>query len=324
VGAPIGLSLVFFNVLLDQLGLPVPAYPTLILAGAMAASGRLPGSALVALAVLACLIGDGAWYFAGRLYGGRVMKLVCIISLTPDVCVGQAQTNFERWGPKLIIVAKFLPGVALVVPPLAGALRMNARHFVAFSTLSALLWVGAPLLGGMLFKDEIERALPHLTDFGGTLAAVFLALLPLYIAYKWWQRRRYYSALDMARISVAELCEKLLGSPAPLVLDVRTLTAEALEARRIPGALHLPLQELPRRLKELPRDREIILYCSCPHEASAAQAALLLMNNGFKRVRPLSGGIDAWITAGYTIEDIPASAFNGAQSPPAAHATRRA
>jgi len=324
VGAPIGLSLVFFNVLLDQLGLPVPAYPTLILAGALAASGRLPGAPLVAVAVLACLIGDATWYFAGRLYGNRVMRLVCVISLTPDVCVGQAQTNFERWGPKLIIVAKFLPGVALVVPPLAGAVRMNVRHFVAFSALAALLWVAAPLLGGMLFRADIERALPHLNGLGGTLAIVFLAILPLYIGYKLWQRRRYYSALDMARIGVAELREKLLGDPAPLVLDVRTLTAQTLERRRIPGALNLPLQQLPRRLKELPHDREIILYCSCPHEASAAQAALLLMNNGFKRVRPLSGGIDAWITAGYTVEDMPASAFSGAQLPPRARATRRA
>ena len=132
------------------------------------------------------------------------------------------------------------------------------------------------------------------------------------------------ATLNRARISVAELREKLLGDRAPLVLDVRTLTAQTLERRRIPGALQLPLQQLPRRLKELPRDREIILYCSCPHEASAAQAALLLMNNGFKRVRPLSGGIDAWITAGYTIEDMPASAFSGAQLPPRARATRRA
>ena len=277
---PIGLGVIFINVLCDQLGLPLPAVPTLVVAGAMSADGRLPAGAVFALALSACLIGDSAWYVAGRLFGSRVMKLLCRISLTPDTCVNETQSSFERWGPKVLIVAKFIPGLAMVAPPLAGATRMTASRFLLYSTLSAMLWVGAAI-------------------------AAILCILACYIAYKWWQRRRFHSALNMARISVDELYENMRAGTAPLVLDVRSSTAQGLELRRIPGALHLPVHQVGEQLGKLPRDRDIILYCTCPNEASAAQAARLLMNHGFRRVRPLHGGLDAWIAAGYAVEEIP-------------------
>ncbi|HXY75460.1 MAG TPA: rhodanese-like domain-containing protein [Steroidobacteraceae bacterium] len=307
--APFGLGLVFFNVLLDQLGVPVPAIPTLVVAGALAAGGRLPLLTLIGVAVLASFIADCSWYFAGRRYGGGVMKLVCRISLTPDICVGQAQASFERHGAKLILVAKFIPGVSMITPPLAGAMHMPMGRFAALSVASALLWVGAALLGGVLLREEVEWVLPHLGEVGKAALVVLSFGFAAYIAYKWWQRRRYYSALDMARITVAELYELMQCDPPPVIVDVRSSTAESLERKRIPGSLHFPLQEFPRHIGKLPREREIVLYCSCPHEASAAQAALLLMSSGFRRVRPLGGGLDAWIAAGYAIEEIPASEF---------------
>ena len=302
---PIGLGVIFINVLCDQLGLPLPAVPTLVVAGAMSADGRLPAGAVFALALSACLIGDSAWYVAGRLFGSRVMKLLCRISLTPDTCVNETQSSFERWGPKVLIVAKFIPGLAMVAPPLAGATRMTASRFLLYSTLSAMLWVGAAMLGGVLLKPQIERLLPHVAALGGAAIAAILCILACYIAYKWWQRRRFHSALNMARISVDELYENMRAGTAPLVLDVRSSTAQGLELRRIPGALHLPVHQVGEQLGKLPRDRDIILYCTCPNEASAAQAARLLMNHGFRRVRPLHGGLDAWIAAGYAVEEIP-------------------
>ncbi len=302
---PIGLGVIFINVLADQLGLPLPAVPTLVVAGAMSADGRLPGGVVYALALSACLIGDSAWYVAGRLFGSRVMKLLCRISLTPDTCVNETQSSFERWGPKVLIVAKFIPGLAMVAPPLAGATRMTASRFLVYSTLSAMLWVGAAMLGGVLLRPQIERLLPHVAALGGAAIAAILFILACYIAYKWWQRRRFYSALNMARISVDELYEDMRAGTAPVVLDVRSSTAQGLELRRIPGALHLPVHQVGEQLGKLPRDRDIILYCTCPNEASAAQAARLLMNRGFRRVRPLHGGLDAWIAAGYAVEEIP-------------------
>jgi membrane protein DedA with SNARE-associated domain/rhodanese-related sulfurtransferase len=304
VRAPFGLSLVFLNVLLEQLGLPVPAVPTLVVAGALAANGRLPGSGLYALAVAACVIADSAWYVAGRFYGGRVMSLLCRISLSPDSCVSQTQNAFERWGARALVFAKFVPGLALIAPPLAGATRMHPARFIGFSALGSTLWVGTALLVGVLLRSQIEQLLPQAAHIGGAAAAVLLVVLACYIAYRWWERRRFLAALDMARISVEELRGRMQGDPAPVIVDVRSTTAQTLELRRIPGALHLQVQDVARHLGELPRDREIILYCTCPNEASAAKAARLLMNNGFSQVRPLKGGLEAWIEAGYTVEAV--------------------
>jgi membrane protein DedA with SNARE-associated domain/rhodanese-related sulfurtransferase len=300
--------LVFLNVLLEQLGLPVPAIPTLVVAGALAANGKLPGFAVGAVAVAASLIGDSSWYLAGRAYGVRVMKLLCRISLTPDTCVSQTQASFERWGPRALVIAKFVPGLSMIAPPLAGATRMGFVRFIVFSGVGACLWVGAALLAGWLLRAQIANLLPRLAGIGGTVVVIVLVLLASYIAFKWWERRRFYALLDMARINVDELYERMQAEPVPVVVDVRSSTAHELERRRIPGALHMPVHEVEQHVRSLPRDREIILYCTCPNEASAAQAARVLVRNGFRRVRPLRGGLDAWIAAGYAVEEVAARA----------------
>lgn len=313
VASPVGLSVVFLNVLAEQLGLPVPAVPTLVVAGALASAGRLNAGAVSSLALAACLIGDGVWYLAGRRFGGRVMNLLCRISLTPDSCVNQTQTGFERWGANVLIVSKFIPGLALIAPPLAGATRMGAARFLGYSLLGSALWVGAALLGGVLLRPQIERLLPRAPGLGGAALTLILVVLAAYIAYKGWERYSFNKALDMARISVAELYEHMNAGAAPIVLDVRSATARGLQLRRIPGALQVPVQEVGQHLGRFPRDRDIILYCTCPNEASAAKAARLLMDHGFKRVRPLRGGLEAWIAAGYAVENIRAADAPGAR-----------
>lgn len=315
--SPIGLGFVFLNVFAQQLGLPVPVVPTLVVAGALAAGGKLSGSALYALAIAACVIADSTWYTAGRRYGGRVMRLLCRVSLSPDSCVSQTQGAFERWGAKALLFAKFVPGLALIAPPLAGATRMQFGRFIVFSAVGAALWVGAALLAGALLRAQIERLLPQVAQVGGTAAGLLLLLLAGYITYRWWERRRFLAALDMARISVEELRRQIEQGDAPVIVDVRNTTAQTLERHRIPGAVQVPVQDAARHLSELPRDREIILYCSCPNEASAAKVARLLMNNGFRRVRPLKGGLEAWIEAGQPVEAF-ALAAPGAADPPAA------
>jgi membrane protein DedA with SNARE-associated domain/rhodanese-related sulfurtransferase len=302
---PFGLTAIFANVLLNQLGLPVPVIPTLILAGALANAGRLSGSGVFAVAMVACVIGDTAWYLSGRWYGNRVMKLLCHISLTPDSCVSQTQTRFEHWGANALIVAKFVPGLSLIAPPLAGATRMSFARFTGFSALGSMAYVGAYVAGGMLLGPQIERLLPHLHAVGGVAVLVIAGLLLVYILYKWWERRRFLAFLRMARITVGELYRMMDSGPSPLIVDVRSETARSLEPRRIPGALHVPVLDMERHIQELPRDREIVLYCTCPNEASAAKVAKQLMAHGFKRVRPLYGGLDAWIAAGYAVERFP-------------------
>ncbi len=296
------------NVLADQLGLPVPAVPTLIVAGALAGAGQVPAAVVFTGAVLACLVADLLWYAAGRAYGNGVMKMLCRISLTPDSCVSQTHTRFERWGPNALIVAKFVPGLGIIAPPLAGATRMGSTRFIVYSALGAAAWVAAAMLAGLVFRPQIERLLPQLSSLGGTAVVVVLGTLLLYIAYKWWERVRFYSVLRMARISVDELYQLMGTGTAPLIVDVRSVTAVNLDPRRIPGALHIPLHDVAGHLKELPRDREVVAYCTCPNEASAAQVARLLMDSGFKRVRPLHGGLEAWVAAGHDVELIQISA----------------
>jgi membrane protein DedA with SNARE-associated domain/rhodanese-related sulfurtransferase len=300
-----GLLIVGLNVLLNQIGLPVPVVPTLILSGTLAAKGDLPFLELFSVAVAACLIADCAWYWVGEKYGIRVLKTLCRISLEPDSCVNQTQSQFDRWGVNSLVVAKFVPGWSTIAPPLAGALRIGWLRFFALSTLAAMLWVGAGLLGGMIFKSQIERLLIQLDRYGSMAVIGALVLLICYIAYKWWERRRFYKMLRMARISVADLNELIQNDAHPLIIDVRSATARALEPHWIPGALAIPLEDVDAHLKDLPKDRDIILYCTCPSEASAARVAKMLMNRGFKRVRPLAGGLEAWVAAGHPVTQAP-------------------
>jgi len=301
-----GLAIVFANVLVEQIGVPVPAIPTLVIAGGLAAVGKLSAFAVFGVAMIACVIADVIWYIAGRRYGNRVMRILCGISLTPDSCVSQAQTRFELWGRNVLLVAKFIPGVALLAPPLAGATRIGWLPFLLFDTAGGALWVAAGMGGGMLLGSQIERLLEYLQNYGAAAVLLVGALIAAYIAFKWWERHRFYAMLRMARISVDELYRLMDAGESPLIVDVRSPVARTLEPRHIPGALHLPLHGFEQHIRELPHDREIILYCSCPNEASAAQVAKLLMNSGFLRVRPLLGGLEAWIAAGHPVESLAA------------------
>ena len=300
----VGLALVVANVLVDQLGIPIPAIPTLVVAGAVAADRHAWGVELFAGSVLACVIADFAWFLAGRRYGNAVMSLLCRVSLTPDSCVSETQQRFESWGPRAVVLAKFVPGLALIAPPLAGALRMRAWQFLALSALGAVLWVGIFLALGVLLRAQIDRLIPLVEHFAATAALIVGGLLALYVAFKWWERRRFFDSLRMARVSVAELCRLMDSGAAPLVVDVRSASARALEPKQIPGAIHVPRDQVHKHLGEFERSRELIVYCTCPNEASAAQVAKLLINHGFSRVRPLYGGLEAWIEAGYPVETL--------------------
>ena len=312
-----GLAIVFGNVLAEQAGVPVPAVPTLVIAGALASDGKLSLAAVFAVALVGCLIADISWYVAGRIYGNRVMRLLCSISLTPDSCVSETQARFERWGVNALLVAKFIPAISLLAPPLAGATRLGWLPFLLFNTTGAALWVGAAVGAGVLLGPQIEQLLALFNGYGTAAAATIVAVIVGYIAYKWWQRHAFFKALRMARISVDELYRLMNEGTNPFIVDVRSQVARTMEPRHIPGALHLPLHGFEEHIREVPRDRDVIVYCSCPNEASAAQVAKLLIDSGFVRVRPLHGGLDAWIAAGLPVESIAAVDADGPGSPAA-------
>jgi len=299
--AQYGLLLVFVNVLVEQAGVPVPAVPTMIVAGALASTERLPLAGVVAVAVFACLLADYAWYAAGRYFGGGVMRTLCRISLSPDSCVKQSELRFQRWRGGVLLLAKFVPGLSTVAPPLVGAMGLRIAPFVLFDGLGSLLWVGVAVTLGYVFASQIDAVLLGLANAGSVALMLIGGLLVLYVAMKWWQRHRLIRALRMARITVQELNEALAQGRNTAIVDVRSEAARVLDSRIIPGALLADVNSVDLIVKAVPLDAELVIYCTCPNEASAAVVAKALMSRGYKRVRPLLGGLDAWDEAGYPI-----------------------
>ena len=296
-----GLGLVFLNVLVEQAGVPVPAYPTLIVAGAFAAGDPKTVLWLVATAVVAVVIADTFWYITGRRYGLRVLRTLCRISLSPDSCVTQTESIFTRFGAASMLFAKFIPGFASVATAMAGAVGLRYWKFLLFDTLGAILWVGVAVALGQVFRGAIAEILSTLEDLGKYGLVLVAVALAAYVASKWWRRRQFIAQLRMDRVSVDELWQMMQQDIATTILDVRSDIVQAASGR-IPGARAVDMERIADGLDGVPVERDVIVYCACPNEASAVKVARELQRLGFKRVRPLHGGIDAWIAAGLDVE----------------------
>jgi membrane protein DedA with SNARE-associated domain/rhodanese-related sulfurtransferase len=303
--AQYGLLLVFINVLVEQAGAPVPAVPTMIVAGALAQADRLPLGGVLLVAVVACLLADFAWYAAGRHFGGGVMRTLCRISLSPDSCVKQSELRFQRWRGGVLLLAKFVPGLSTVAPPLVGAMGLRPAPFALFDGLGSLLWVGVAVCLGYVFANQIDYVLGALASAGSVALLLLGCLLAIYIVAKWWQRHRLLRTLRMARITVQELNDAIVAGQMPTIVDVRSDAVRMLDGRVIPGALLADVNSVDRIVGAVPVESELVIYCTCPNEASAALVAKALMAHGYKRVRPLLGGLDAWHAAGYPVDQLP-------------------
>jgi len=289
-----GVLIVFVATLAARIGAPVPAAPLLVVAGGLSAAGQFSLAAAFGVAMLANVAGDAVWFWGGRRHGHRVMRLLCRISLSPDSCVRQSESLITRWGGNSLIAAKFVPGVSVVAAPMAGALAMSWRRFLSFELVGAALWTSVFLGLGMLFSEQIQQILDVMAGTGaGALAALVLVLAAL-LALRYWRRRRFLREVDMPRMHVDELRALISDGRDPVIVDVRSASSVDLDGRSIPGALHMQLHEVSDKARDLPRDREIVLYCNCPNEVSAARAARMLAAHGLQRVRPLAGGLDAW------------------------------
>jgi membrane protein DedA with SNARE-associated domain len=245
-----GYLVVFGWVFAEQIGLPLPAMPVLLAAGAMAGTGRLSLTLVLVLAGIASLVSDVIWYWIGRLGGGRVLGFLCRISLEPDSCVRRTQETFSRRGARSLLIAKFVPGYSTAAPPLAGIVRMRFARFVVFTGAGGLIWAGAFVGLGWLFSEQLE------------LVALLVAAFTAYIAWKYIARQRFLRRIRIARITPEELKAKLDGGEDVMVVDVRHRVEFESEPAIIPGALHLMIEELEARQREVPRDRDIVLYCT--------------------------------------------------------------
>jgi membrane protein DedA with SNARE-associated domain/rhodanese-related sulfurtransferase len=299
-----GYSLLFAWVLAEEAGLPVPSAPMLLAAGALAGTGRMYLPITVALPVLAATFCDTLWYTLGRRYGGGVLRLICRISLEPDSCVRRTQLSFGRRGPWALVIAKFIPGLNAMTAPMAGVSRMHWRRFAFFDALGALLWSLTYISTGFVFSAKLERVMASLSLLGGGLLVLLLAALGSYILWKWQNRRRFLRKLRIARITPEELKRRMDARDDLVIVDLRHSLEFDAEPQTISGAVHMDPADLEEVVDVIPRDREIVLFCSCPNEATAAQMALLLRSRGIERIRPLAEGLDGWRKRGFPMQEV--------------------
>ena len=254
-----GYIVLFGWVLLEQLGLPIPAAPLLIAAGALARAGKMNLTFAMTLAFVAAILADLFWYFLGRYRGGRILKLLCRISLEPDSCVRRTENLFIRHGIRSLLVAKFIPGLNTAAPSLAGVFRMPVRRFLIFDSLGAFFWVVTVISLGLIFSDQLEQLALR---WGGWLVAALAGSLAAYVLWKFIQRRRFIRRLRIARITPKELMDKLAAGENISIVDLRQPIDIEAFPQMIPGALRIAMEEIEDRHREIPRDRDVILYCS--------------------------------------------------------------
>lgn len=257
-----GFSFVFINVFAEQMGVPIPAMPTLIISGALITDGRLRLETVALAAMSAAILADSIWYLIGRAYGYRVLKTLCRVSLSPDSCVRQTESFFERFGAPSLLVSKFIPGFSTVANSMAGTARVGLVSFFLFDIGGIVLWVGSSLIVGRLFHRGIDRVIEFLENLGGWSLAVIGSLLLLFVLTKWINRRRFYRALRMARIKPHELKGLIERGLQPAILDVRSHTARKDDPRTIPGAKMFHSSKLDDAVVGISPDSDIILFCT--------------------------------------------------------------
>jgi membrane protein DedA with SNARE-associated domain/rhodanese-related sulfurtransferase len=294
-----GYSLVFAWVFIEQAGLPIPSAPLLLAAGALAGTRQMNLGLVVTIAAVAALTSDCMWYELGRRNGVRVLQLLCRISLEPDSCVRRTQVSFGKNGARVLLVAKFIPGLNAMVAPLAGIIRMGWRRFLLFDVAGALLWVGTYTVTGYVFSGELERVAANAAYLGEWLLVLLLAAFAGYIGWKFYNRRRFLRRLSIARITPEELKEKIDAGEDVIIVDLRHALDFEAQPETIPGALHMDAADLEEAYEIIPRDREIVLFCACPNEVTAARLALLLRSKGITRIRPLAEGYEGWRSRGF-------------------------
>lgn len=290
-----GALIVFLVTLAARAGVPVPAAPLLVVAGGVSMTGQMSLVVSLLASLVANVMGDAIWYQAGRWRGHRVMKLLCRISLSPDTCVRQSEGILSKWGGSSLVAAKFLPGISVVAAPMAGALGMSWQRFLAYDLGASFIWTSVFLAIGVLFAGQIALVLDVMTQFGTIAAVAIVIVLAVMITARWLRRRWMLSDRYAPRIAVHELRELIRRGESPIVIDVRSSVAMLADARRVPGAIVATLAQLPTTATELPRDREVVLYCNCPNEVSALRGVRILADLGHHRARALHGGLDAWM-----------------------------
>ena len=254
--------ILFFWVLVEQLGLPLPGLPLLFAAGALAGAGHLNLAVAVTLPVLACVCSDFLWFQVGRHRGNAVLGWICRISLEPDSCVRRTEDTFMRHGAKSLLISKFVPGLNLAAAPLAGIFRMRIRRFLPFDALGAFIWAGAYIGLGFAFSKQLETIGLYALRLGESLLVLLVGSLAAYLAWKYFQRQKFLRKLRIARITPEELKKRLDAGEDIQIVDLRHAIDFAADPKTVPGALHFDPKEIEQHQELISRERDVILYCT--------------------------------------------------------------
>jgi len=257
-----GLVALFLLMLLDQLALPVPMDVFLLAAGGLVGTGRISFLPSVAALAGAGILANTFWYYLGRRRGNHILGFFCRISIEPDSCVRRTQNLFTRYGFGALLVAKFVPGLNTVAAPLAGVSGVGFVRFLVLNTLGLLLWIVAYLSVGVVFHHQLESVAAWGGRLGSGLAWVVGGAVVLYFAYKYARRHMLIRFLRLARVTPHEVKAMIDQGVPHVVVDLRHALAVRALPHAIPGALHMTPEEISRRHPEIPRDKDVVLYCA--------------------------------------------------------------
>ncbi len=299
-----GYVVVLVWVLAEQLGVPIPSAPLLLTAGTLTATHKLTLPLLLAAALAGSLVADSIWYVLGKRYGGSVVRLLCKLSLESTACVRKTEAYFTKRGAAALLLAKFVPGLGTVAAPIAGQIGMGYGRFLACDGAGALLWVLSCLLSGRFFGDVLKRNPQALSTAAHFAVAIFVLLLLGFLGWRVLERRAFLRSVRMARLEPVDLKRMLDRGEQVFIVDLRHPLDYLPDPRTLPGALSLTPDKLVQESERIPRDQDVVLFCTCPSEATAARMALELRKMGIRNVRPLRGGFDEWKRLGYPLVEI--------------------
>jgi membrane protein DedA with SNARE-associated domain/rhodanese-related sulfurtransferase len=301
-------AILFLWVLVEQLGVPIPSLPVMLTAGTLSATHRVSFSASMVSVLIACLIADSVWYALGRRYGNAVLRLLCRLSMEAETCVVKTEGYFHKRGAITLLFAKFVPGLGTVAAPIAGQTGMPYSRFLAFDMGGSLLWTLAYLLAGFFFGDVAKRSQRFFGILGHFAVAIFVLMVFGLVFQRVWKQRRFLLSVREMRLEPEQLLDMIetaqrQGNIPPFIVDLRHPLDWLPDPRVLPGAVRVSPADLTAHQKLLPRDRDVILYCTCPSEETSAKVALQLQKLGITRVRPLRGGFEAWRNLSYPLID---------------------
>jgi len=300
-------SVLFGWVLIEQAGLPIPSIPLMLAAGTMSAAHKLHVAYALPIVMLACLISDSMWYFLGKRYGSKVLDLLCRFSLEAATCVSRTQGTVTKRGAFTLLFAKFVPGLSTMAAPIVGQAKIPYPTFVLYDMAGTLIWASAWLFAGRFFGDVAKRSTDFFAALGHFAGLLVVLMVIAVLVYRVVKRRQFVSELRGLRLEPTQLFAmiddaKREGKDPPFIVDLRHPLDLLPDPRVLPGALRIGPDQLKERSTMIPRDRDIVLYCTCPSEETSAKVAMELRRMGVRRVRPLRGGLQGWKDAGFPLE----------------------